>query len=80
LEAGLKAYADHARKHDQQLKASAVVEPRSARERTIAAEVARTAEKCHKPRPLDGKQGADLQRLLGILQIFPRFDLRCIVS
>jgi len=55
LEAGLKAYADSVKKHKQQLKEAAVVEPRSARERNVAAEVARAVEKCHKPRPLDGR-------------------------
>jgi len=60
LEAGLKTYADSVRKHSQERSAAAVVEPRSAREWTVAAEVARSAEKCHKPRPLDGRQLSNL--------------------
>ena len=54
--AGLKAYADSTRKRGAQLKEQAVVEPRSAREKNVAAEVSRIAAACHKPRPVDGTQ------------------------
>lgn len=55
LESGLKAYADSVRTHARQLKENAVVEPRSAREQNVAAEVLRIAEKCQKPRPIGGR-------------------------
>jgi len=56
MHAGLKAYADSARKRSDQMKVNAMLEPRSVREKTIAAEVSRVAITCHKPRPVGGIQ------------------------
>jgi len=54
LEAGLKAYADSVKKQSQRLKADAQVDPRSAQEQGIAADVSRRAADCARPRPVDG--------------------------
>lgn len=54
LEAGLKAYADSVRRHAKQLHENAVIDPRSAYEQSIAAEMSIIADNCHKPRPVDG--------------------------
>ena len=56
MHAGLKAFADSVKKRSDQMKENAMVEPRSAREKNIAAEVSRIAATCHKPRPVGGIQ------------------------
>jgi len=61
--AGLKAYADSVMKHTKQTTDGAVVEPRSLGEKRAVAEVSQQAAKCHKPRPVDGRQLHELVTL-----------------